>query len=284
MSRPDLTLAREFEAALAWWRAAGVDCDFADDATAWLGPEPLALPLASPFASALDAPRPDAPGQSAPAKQTRAPPETRAPRLSAPAPEPALAAVPRRDLLGDSPPADLAAFRTWWMDAQALAPATGFARVSPRGEAGAKLMVLVPQPEAADTTRLLSGPQGRLLANILAAMGLDESEAYVAAALPCHMPMADLAALAAGGMDAVTAHHVGLVAPRRLIVFGTALAPLLSPLPGAGGLSPGEPGLQVVNHKAGKTPVLLSETLEAMLDMPRLKARFWRRWMEWSAS
>jgi DNA polymerase len=276
MSRPDLTLAREFEAALAWWRAAGVTHDFADDATAWLGPEPLA--------SAFDAPHPDAPGQSTPARPTRQLPETRAPRLSAPAPEPARAAVPRRDLLGDSPPADLAAFRSWWMDAQALAPATGFARVGPRGDAGARLMVLVPQPEAADTTSLLSGPQGRLLANILAAMGLEESEAYVAAALPCHMPMADLAALAAGGMDAVTAHHVGLVAPRRLIAFGTALAPLLTPLPGAGGTSPDDPGLRVVNHKAGKTPVLLSETLEAMLDMPRLKARFWRRWMEWSAS
>ena len=42
MSRPDLTIAREFEAALAWWHAAGVDCDYVDDATAWLAEAPLA--------------------------------------------------------------------------------------------------------------------------------------------------------------------------------------------------------------------------------------------------
>ncbi|MCX9148811.1 hypothetical protein OPU67_15820, partial [Erythrobacter sp. WG] len=41
MSRPDLTLVRELEAALAWWQAAGVDHDFTDDATAWLAPAPL---------------------------------------------------------------------------------------------------------------------------------------------------------------------------------------------------------------------------------------------------
>jgi DNA polymerase len=28
---------------------------------------------------------------------------------------------------------------------------------------------------------------------------------------------------------------------------------------------------------------MVSETLEAMLHMPRLKARFWKRWIEWSA-
>jgi hypothetical protein len=39
--------------------------------------------------------------------------------------------------------------------------------------------------------------------------------------------VADLEALAAGGMDAVTAHHLALAAPQRLLVLGTALAPML---------------------------------------------------------
>jgi len=276
MSRPDLTLAREFEAALAWWQTAGVDHDFTDDATAWLAPLPLG--------GARDAPRPnasdDSPARREPASDTRPASGTHAPRAAAPAPEPARAAVPRRDLLGDSPPADLAAFRAWWMETPGLAPATGFARVSPRGVSGAKLMVLVPQPEAGDHASLLSGPQGRLLANILTAMGLDESTVYIASALPCHTPMADLAALAAEGFDAVTAHHVSLVSPQRLIAFGTGLAPMLGPVAEPAG----EHGLRVINHEAGKTPAMVSETLDAMMDMPRLKARFWRRWIEWSAT
>ena len=269
MTRPDLTLAREFEAALAWWQSAGVDCDFVDDATAWLADAPLNVPAAN--------------GAGAPGSRSGASPnspqagDTRPPRAITPlalAPEPV--ATPRRNLLGDSPPEDLAAFHTFWMEAPGLAPSAGFARVPPRGNAGAALMVLVPAPEASDGDALLSGPEGRLLANILAAMGLDESSAYIASALPSHTPMADLAALAADGMDAVTMHHVNLVAPQRLLAFGAGLGPML------GGT--GDHALREINHAGVKTPAMMSETLSAMMDMPRLKARFWRRWMQWSAT
>jgi len=149
-------------------------------------------------------------------------------------------------------------------------------RIPPRGPAGAALMVLVPQPEEHDCEALLEGPQGRLLANILAAMGLDDSVVYFASALPCHTPMADLAAIGAGGMDAVAAHHIALVQPKRLLVLGSGLATML------GGDQTGE-HLREINHAGGKTPVMVSETLEAMMDMPRLKARFWKRWIAWSA-
>jgi DNA polymerase len=136
-------------------------------------------------------------------------------------------------------------------------------------------MVLVPQPEEQDRAQLLEGPHGRLLANIIAAMGLDESQVYIAAALPCHTPMADLGALAAGGMDAVTAHHISLVAPEQLLVFGTGLGAML-------GEAEDQP-LRKINHASGKVRVMVSETLDALMEMPRLKARFWRRWIEWSA-
>ncbi len=137
-------------------------------------------------------------------------------------------------------------------------------------------MVLVPQPEEHDRDSLMEGPQGRLLRNILAAMGLDDNATYIAAALPCYTPMADLAAIGAGGMDAVLAHHIALVQPKRLLVLGTGLAAML-------GAQDNQP-LREINHSAGKVPVMVSETLDAMMDMPRLKARFWKRWIEWSAS
>lgn len=267
MTRPDLTLTREFEAALAWWRAVGVDCDFADDATAWLSDLPLAVPAAAQASGR-------APVQAAAA--SRFAPGKAAPRASAPHPPAPTAETPRRNLLGDSPPPDLAAFRQWWLTADALAGAQAFPRIAPRGEAGAALMVLVPQPEEADRAGLLEGPQGRLLANILAAMGLDESAVYIAAALPCHTPLADLTGIAASGMDAVTAHHIALVRPARLLALGTGLQPMLGDLD--------EHPLREINHTHGKVPVFVSETLEALMEMPRLKARFWRRWIEWSAT
>ena len=267
MTRPETSLARELEAALAFWQAAGVSHDFHDDATAWLAEAPLA-PVGAEGA------RPAA-VRSTPATGTSAAPATANLRERA-APPAAAPAAPRTNLLGESPPADLAAFRDWWMSAPGIAAAQAFPRIAPRGAAGAALLVLVPQPEESDRDQLLGGPQGRLLTNILAAMGLEERAVYVAAALPCHTPMADLPALAAGGMAAVTAHHIALAAPQKVLVLGTALAAML----GAGGAD----GLREINHADRKVPVMASETLEAMLHSPALKARFWRRWMEWSAS
>jgi uracil-DNA glycosylase len=267
MAELTLSLVREFEAALAWWQAAGVDHDFADDATAWLADAPL------------DAPQPVAANKPSGARQNagQASGAVREPfsRQAAPAaPSPAPEVI-RRDLLGDSPPADLPSFRQWWLDSGALDTSRTFPRIAPRGEAGAGLMVLVPQPEQSDREHLLEGPQGRLLANILAAMRVDADAVYIASALPSHTPMADLAMLAAGGMDAVLAHHIALAAPRRLLVFGTGLAALLP--------NSGEQPLREINHAHGKVPVMVSETLDALMEMPRLKARFWKRWMEWSA-
>ena len=137
-------------------------------------------------------------------------------------------------------------------------------------------MVLVPQPEEHDTDRLLNSAQGRLLNNIISAMGYSEAEVYIAAALPSHTPMADFAAIAARGMDRVMLHHIALAVPQRLLVFGSGIGPILN----TEKIQP----LREINYGPGKVPVMVSETLEAMLDMPRLKARFWRRWMEWSAT
>lgn len=268
MTRHDLSLAHEFEAALAWWHMAGVDHDFADDATTWLADR------AAPSAGVAE-PRGARPALAGTPSAVPAR-DDHAPRRMAPPPAPVLPATPRRDLLGDSPPADLAAFHKWWMEAPDLSPSRGFPRVPPRGPQGAALMVLVPQPEAQDSEHLLSGPQGRLLDAILAAMGLGESAVYLAAALPAHTPMADLAGLAAEGMDAVTLHHVRLVAPARLLAFGTGLAPMLG--------APADQPLREINQAGCKVPATSSETLDALMDMPRLKARFWRRWMEWSAT
>jgi DNA polymerase len=265
MSQPDLTLLRECEAALAWWQAAGVDCDFAEDATALLAQAPLDAPLAQAAGAAQR--------RSPAADRTTADRRGERPARTPPPPAPA---TTRRDLLGDSPPRDLAAFRQWWLEAAELGAVRAYPRVPPRGAEGAALMVLVPQPEEADQDRLLSGPQGRLLAAILTAMGMAEDDVYIAAALPCHMPMADLPALAAGGMDSVTAHHIALVRPQRLVAFGTGLAAMLG--------GPSDHPLREINYTGGKVPLLSSEALDAMMNMPRLKARFWRRWMEWSAT
>ncbi len=247
-------LAAELDAALQWWRMAGVDCDFADDATDWLGEK----------APAENAAASEAPSPSVTSRAQRSPQPKRQ--------------VERLDLLGEDPPQTLEAFKQWWLEAPGLDAIGPRGRVAPRGEANADIMVIVIDPEERDRDHLLSGPHGALLGRMLAAMGISEEKTYFASALPRHTPMADTAALAAGGMDKVVAYHIALAAPKRVLAFGANISPLLGH-----DLTDDIKSLREINHGSRSMPLMVSEGLESMMSMPRLKARFWRRWIEWSA-
>jgi len=253
----------EMRAALEWWRLAGIDSDFADDATDWLGANAGVGELKSVDGLSAKATEP---GRSAP-KELHRPDD--APRQSA---------VERVDLLGPNPPKDLTEFQEWWLSAPGLDAIGPRDRIAPRGPQGAELMVLVIDPEQSDKGTLLSGPQGRLLSRIIAAIGLNEDEVYFSSALPRHTPMADTAALAASGMDTITHFHVNLVSPQKVLAFGAGIPPLLGHA-----LTNDLSHLREINRKPLPIPLLVSEGLDAMMAMPRLKSRFWRRWIEWSA-
>lgn len=245
MSAHEPSLKVQIAAALDWWREAGVDADFSDDATDWMAePEPVAEVKAAP----MGAPPSDAPER------------------------PKAQEIP--DLLGGALPSDLAAFREHWMAEPRLALAGNAPRVPPRGEAGAKLMVLVATPEAEDSETLLSGPQGRLLAKILSAMGLADNEAYFASVLPQSLPLADGEELRRAGFGKILSHHVTLVRPERLLVFGSNVLPLV-------GHDAAQQPEFVQEYAANgiEIPLLVTEGLDALAGMPRLKARFWRRWL-----
>lgn len=248
-------LANELASALDWWQEAGVDCEFTDDATDWLSPADQTKPEAAI----------KSPSKAAPDART--------------APTPPPAKLPERaDLLGPSPPGNLEEFRAFWMEAPGLDAIGPRGRVPPRGERGAKLMVLVTDPEDTDRDRLLSGPQGELLSQILKAMTISDTEVYFASALTRPTPMADTAAIGAGGMDAVTLHHIALAQPKAVLAFGLNILPLV----GAG--PPKEPAsLREINLSDLPKPFMLTDGLDSLLAMPRLKARLWRRWIEWSA-
>ena len=241
------TFDRQIEAALAWWRDAGVDCDFLDEPQAWI---PAAQPEHAPQAA-----------EHRPASRT-------APAAAAPAEPKALFA--RAEL-----PQSLEAFTGWWLAEPALDAGRTSGRVPPRGGTGAQLMVLVPQPEREDGETLLSGPQGRLLSGMLMAMGIAPEQAYFASLLPRHTPHADWQAAWAAGLGEVLAHHVALAAPARIVSFcGNIL-----PLPG-NDLPNNADTLRRFNHGEGTVPLLPERDLAAFLERPRWKAGFWRRWRE----
>ena len=260
MNAPSHPSLNEVQATIEWWRMAGVDCGFVDEPSDWLA------------ATAKICPPEDVPaGRSPTPVQGDAAKAAKSAQHGPSEPD-----LPRVDLLGTNPPGTLDEFRRWWLEAPVLDAGGVRGRVPPRGDRAAELMVLVVHPEAGDTSELLSGSQGTLLANMLSAMGLTKERAYIASALPRHTPMADTAAIAAGGMDAVTAHHIELVAPRLLLALGAEVRPLLGL-----GLPDADPTARADEHEWRTIPLMISEGLDSMMAMPRLKARFWRRWHEW---
>lgn len=244
--------AADFVAALDWWRDAGVDLDFADSPTHWLTPP----------------------------ADSQAPISTPVPGLSPAFAPPQEPQAPTRTAIGGDPadwPQDLPAFRDWWLAEPSLDGGHVRGRVGPRGPVGAEIMIVVAQPEAGDRETLLSGPEGRLLGAMLAAMEIAPEAAYLAAALPRHTPLADWSALAANGLGRVLAHHVGLVSPKRLIVLGSNILPLFGHDP-AQTTKPSP----FFYHEGRSIPLLGGREPGALLARPAWKAGFWQRWLEFS--
>ena len=239
---------------MAWWRDAGLSHDYADATSLWIEAEPAPAPSAA------------APNRGA-----------------APGPAPVDATPPPAPIIDRADwPQDLAAFAPWWLEDALPAPA-GARRVPPRGPSGADLMIIVPMPEAEDTTDLLSGPRGRCLSAMLGAMGIPADAVYLASALPACDPLPDWADLAAQRLGELLAHHIALVAPRRVCVFGQSILPLLNHGP-----TQTTADLHIINQKgpantAGLPPIFGSPDLDLLVKRPAQRRRFWHDWLEWSA-
>ncbi len=250
MSDRNTLSSNDFAAAFEWWHDAGVDLDFADDATDWLADAAPTEAKAQPAVAVHEAD----------SEKLVTPPE-------------------KIDLFAGERPADLTAFHKFWLTEPGLDAIGPRGRVAPRGSPSPELMILVTDPEEQDSEKLLSGPQGNLLSRIVAAMGFKEDAIYLASAMPRHTPMADGDSLVQAGLGNVLLHHIGLVAPKRIVAFGANLPALLGH-----DAAQGAHHLREINHDSGSIPILVSEGLEAMMAMPRLKARFWHRWLDWTAN
>jgi hypothetical protein len=245
-AKPDL--AEQIAAALGWWRDAGIDYDYVDAPRDWRTRVAAPAPeVAAPAAVAV------VPGPASPADQIGGPPERW--------------------------PTDIEGFRTWWLSEPSLDHGGVARRVPPRGPAGAELMVLVGDPEQGDDDALLSGPRGKLVAGIHTALAMDVEQVYFASALPRCTPLPAWDQLAAEGLGAVVRHHIALVAPKRLIVFGGGVSSLIGHDP-----TKKTAGLHDFNHDNLRIPLLAAMDLAALLARPRAKAGLWQRLLDWTGT
>ena len=245
----------ELAAALDWWREAGVDHDYHDEPENWLVGAEESNPAAA--ASQPAAKLPDLP-----------PPAPRGP-----------APVELEPIAGSDAglPTDLSAFHTFWLTEKSLDFGGTGPRILPRGGTGAKLAVLVMEPEEGDSETLLAGRQGKLVSAILSAMGIAEDEAYIASVLPRRVPLPDWDALIAAGLGDLTRHHLALAAPERILVLGRNILPII-----AHDMAQDPAALREINHVGGSIAALCADGPDRLLRHAAARARLWHRWLEWT--
>jgi DNA polymerase len=232
-------------AVLGWWKDAGVDSAFEDEPRSWLPPiiaqtAPGAPPLPGMAVSG---------GREVPVEPVAEPPPL---------------------------PDNLEAFQSWWLSEPALHEGRTASRVPPWGVANPELMIVVTMPESADRDQLMSGAEGKLIDAFLPLAGLSRDQIYIASALPCHSPAADLTPEANGLLGQALRRHVTLVEPKRLLVVGFNILPLLEH-----GLAQGPAVSSRFNHESATVSMLAVRRVPAMASQPRWKCILWQAWLDW---
>lgn len=216
---------------LAWWQEAGVDVIVGETPRNWLAPAP-------------------------PAAEARAEPVA----------EPAAAPAALADTLE--------AFQNWLAtsDQLPLAP-SGAPRVGPGGDPASGVMILLDMPSADDVAagRLLTGEAGALFDRMLAAIGRSRETIYLAALSPVRTASGLLDERGARALAEIARHHVGLVAPRALLLFGDACSKaLIGPA-----VNKTRGKWHEIETNSGKIRTLVTIRPEKLLVQPNLKKLAW---------
>lgn len=134
-------------------------------------------------------------------------------------------------------PDDLGAFRDWLATSPDLPlAAPGARRISPAGDPASGLMMLVDMPSAEDVAAgaLVSGEVGAMFDRMLARMGLSRERVYLASLSTLRTPSGRIDPENAKRLTAIARHHIGLAAPRAVLLFGDACSRALVGRPALG--------------------------------------------------
>ena len=228
----------EAASALQWWRDAGVDMLVADDPRDWMAPP--------------------APARAATAAQVHG---------DGPAPAPVAPAGPQ------SLPDTIEEFARWRVGPDAPEARWHMPMATMQNVPGAPLMVVfdLPEPEG-ESDILLGGSARRLFDRMLAAVGLDPAQVALSAlalARPAtgQVPAADMARLAE-----LTRHHIGLIAPERVLLLGDAVNRALFGAESARNRG----GLHAINMEKRQFRSVASYHPRFLIQRPIAKAESWK--------
>lgn len=190
------------------------------------------------------------------------------------APVIARAPAPAAVDLAPAMPATLADFIAWrGGDAVPEVTWRGLS-IAASGPADAAVMVLVDCPDKDDDAAgiLMSGETGRLFDRMLGAIGLSRETVHLASVCAKRPVAGRMPREVEAQLSGIAKHHIGLVAPKRLLLMGNAAsrAILGAEMPGTRG------SLHPFNHTRGTTGVVASFHPRFLIEKPAAKAEAWK--------
>lgn len=186
-------------------------------------------------------------------------------------PKAAPAAPPASPPPAETMPDEIDAFRAWFAGLPLDAPTAP--RLGPEGDPASELMILIdmPGPEDAAAGRLLAGEAGALFDRMLTAIGHGRESVYLASISPLRTPTGALDARHAERLGAIARHHIGLAAPKAVLLFGDACAKLLT----GGAVAATRGHWHQLATPKGEVKTLVTIRPEKLLTQPGLKSHAW---------
>jgi DNA polymerase len=184
------------------------------------------------------------------------------------------AAAPTAEAPAGDLPGQLDLFQTWLGSADSMPFASPSApRVCPAGDPTSGLMIITDMPTGEDCESgiLLSGDTGRLFDRILAAIGRDRESIYLAALSCLRPPGGQLADEPARQCAILARHHIGLAAPRAVLLFGDSCCKILLGLP----VTRARGRWHEIATHSGAVPTLATYAPAFLLTRPSAKAQVW---------
>ncbi|MEG3180189.1 uracil-DNA glycosylase family protein [Sphingomonas sp. LT1P40] len=171
-------------------------------------------------------------------------------------------------------PVTLEAFVDWRFGGHAPESSWGEPILLPMGNPAAPLMVMtdLPEPTDAEAASLLTGPSGRLLDRILAAICYSRDSVYLTSLCAARPVTGQVPRDAEPRLAELARHHIALTAPKQLLLLGQTVSRAIL---GAESAS-GRERLHKVNYEGGQSAAVTVRHPRFLIDKPAAKADAWK--------
>ena len=167
-------------------------------------------------------------------------------------------------------PEDLTAFQAWLDSTDAIPFASpAIRRAAPAGDPASGLMAITDMPTAAGA--IFDDEAGTLVERMLAAIGRSRDTIYLAPFSPTRPPAGRIDKAGVELLTRAMRHHIGLVAPKTLLIFGDSCSRALLGVT----MTQARGRWHEVETPAGPVKAVVTIRPQELLTQPKLKAHAW---------